>query len=911
MEEITAEWALWGKRPGDRADYSVLDCSKGGFQASQFKEIINRFAPGNPDVPDALPRVTISWVGAGTDPYLGMAIQTWTSENDGVGRDIAQTRYFCVPYAQLHDHRVSYRDLYEAFKDLPLPADHGLARVEVPEFDPDRIAKDLGEYGFRAVLGVASTLLVPRRPVCVLRAEQISLEVRLRFLDAVAALLPYGYRTRFTASTWTNSASPHRIRLSFAKSPRDEAHPVTWKSPAQPPGKDQVAGQYFGLLDGLHTRRGAATTIRLLAAETTPRRFEEPQHALTSAKRIAGPYLALALVRDGGHDPDGVRELFDGDTPGIMALEPAERTEALIYLIKLAEAQDAARITRWTPIIGHQNPIPVVDALITAARKLMWATANARVSGYLTLATRLGHPDRFLAALMRPPERTDQLEGGLGQAAQLLHDHVIATEETRLYENTRAVLADNPAVVCALMIQLVQDKMPHLGIGLAWLVPQTPDLLHPFQVILKAAHPLDLPAIETLAAHGRSCLRAILKVASDRGRLHLVLDAFIAWLNDHSTLDPDDWHYWGRQFGDLSPADPHLRATVDVLLMVVGAAPTSMMHIYARDWPAYLEGFLAAWTRPWTGDNRTSLLPEFCKHLAGISWKAHPGRADHIVALIEQLIGVSAPNEGAHLGRSLAESLHTAPSLAADPHARNWLRDNGVEYTESPAALPQAPEVREPPPLPSPPPPEPAHIPKSPPVQQQGSPQERQLQPPGPTVRELAERIVRRLVKACLDDHGPELVCGSIAREGEIQNVPTAWTVIDLLPRALIDSGKDWEVASNWTDTLASHLCQARIGTEFAMATYRGVPEELLIRARLLDTVMRHVAGSAHALAPPDRTTLEKARKELDQVIKEVKSKAPKDRRWFPGGSTSAQHASSAQQTHRKAQDQQDAEPGG
>src|SRR5262249_8356946 len=148
--------------------------------------------------------------------------------------------------------------------------------------------------------------------------------------------LPYGYRTRFTASTWTNSATRHRIRLSFARRARDEAHPVIWRSPGHVPLDEGAAGAYLERLDALLTGgQEPSWVIGRLAAEVGPRRFEDPTHAVQALERLERPRLVVERIRMDDGDPGEVRELLDSGE--IIDLEPDDRRKALGYLIGLGE----------------------------------------------------------------------------------------------------------------------------------------------------------------------------------------------------------------------------------------------------------------------------------------------------------------------------------------------------------------------------------------------------------------------------------------------------------------------------------------------------------------------------------------------------------------------------------------------
>ncbi|MEU0520365.1 hypothetical protein [Streptosporangium sp. NPDC006007] len=266
---VTAEWALWGKPPDARDDYEVLECSRGNLGRDEFSEIMTRYAPGTPT---ELPQVTISWFGGGDSAHLGLAIQKWSGQQDGLGRDIAITRYFCVPYRQAADGPVSYEALYDAFDGRELWAGAPLT-VDVPALDLQAIAERVDKAAKSA-----AALLLTGEPVCVVRGESLSMRERLRFLDVVAALLPYGLRARLTASTWTDSSARHRIKLSFAKRARDGAHSVTWDADDVVSSRNDVTSRYVKLLD----RYPCDELVSRLAEKTAPLSFKD-----------AGPVLAL------------------------------------------------------------------------------------------------------------------------------------------------------------------------------------------------------------------------------------------------------------------------------------------------------------------------------------------------------------------------------------------------------------------------------------------------------------------------------------------------------------------------------------------------------------------------------------------------------------------------------------------
>jgi len=276
-QAVTAEWALWGKQANETA-YRVLRCSDGVFTSDDFREVITRYASG---VKERLPQYTVCWIpGAQGHPaYLGVAVHELADPDPARsggrsrivgGREVEYVRLFCVPYAELAELGVSYPDLAGSVMEQQLPAgETAPIRVAVQAAaGPHHIAAK-----FRDLAVNVAALLLTTRPVCVLGAERTTAEDRLRFIELVMSLLPYGMRSRLSASTWASStAQDLKLRLYFANARRDDgkiSH-VSWDQP-EPltlPGESEAVRLYLDWL-----RRTGANAAPALAERTEPLRF--------------------------------------------------------------------------------------------------------------------------------------------------------------------------------------------------------------------------------------------------------------------------------------------------------------------------------------------------------------------------------------------------------------------------------------------------------------------------------------------------------------------------------------------------------------------------------------------------------------------------------------------------------------
>jgi hypothetical protein len=248
---VDVQWALYGKDAGASGD-RVLACSTGDLVMPNFADAISRFQLG---ALHRLPQVSVSYaqpVKSGSS-YLALAIHKQADQGqvalDEGGRPVTYTHYFCLPYGPLAAGGVTYQAMHEALRDVRLPAANGATlRVPIPgrPWQPSVIDP--------LALRVAA-LLLTGRSVCVLRAQHVPVAGRLGFIDTVMSLLPYGFRAKMTAATWTRATyRDHRFRLFFSDAPRGSQrrdHVVSWDQPETPviTREDGAAHEYLTWLE--------------------------------------------------------------------------------------------------------------------------------------------------------------------------------------------------------------------------------------------------------------------------------------------------------------------------------------------------------------------------------------------------------------------------------------------------------------------------------------------------------------------------------------------------------------------------------------------------------------------------------------------------------------------------------------
>jgi hypothetical protein len=266
---ITAEWALLGKKDGE-SGYRVLECSNGTLGEQNFRDVLTRYSPGTLKLAD-LPQVVISWL-EGDEERRYIAIAIYYRPEDGRvdlgGREFMLTNYFCVPYEAMTAGAVSYLTMYKELYGVDLPK-------SPPVPIPIRLTTPSGELVANNIqLGMnVAALLLTSRPVCILGADDVNLVGRLTFIDSVASLLPYGMRTRLSASTWTSPLyRTHKLRLFFSSADRGAVRPdnvVHWGRP------EDIRIDHAYSLEYLRLQNSGALYSARLAAYTRSTAFQD------------------------------------------------------------------------------------------------------------------------------------------------------------------------------------------------------------------------------------------------------------------------------------------------------------------------------------------------------------------------------------------------------------------------------------------------------------------------------------------------------------------------------------------------------------------------------------------------------------------------------------------------------------
>ena len=216
--ELTAEWVLIGKVPGSGSDYGVLATSAGGASLRSYVGVYVTGAPSSSasmDTPGAPPWITFGAHAAGPDQVMiSVTVLDQWEGLDHASRPIWPRRLFLFRFGELAAAGASYRTLWEAVQLTNLPAREPVLHFTVRSQPIADFMATIADRGFERLATLAAAML--EGPVGLTGAGHLTRDERLTLLDAVSALLPYGFRADLSASSSVDNTVAHQIRLVFA-----------------------------------------------------------------------------------------------------------------------------------------------------------------------------------------------------------------------------------------------------------------------------------------------------------------------------------------------------------------------------------------------------------------------------------------------------------------------------------------------------------------------------------------------------------------------------------------------------------------------------------------------------------------------------------------------------------------------
>jgi hypothetical protein len=357
--------AVKSKQQGDKLDYHVLAWSAGRLMSEDFESLFKELSVGtmpfNPrSKGEGHPWITVGPFKRDGQGFIAIIHQEWTSRLDASGRPVAALFCLCVAERVLADYAPSYAGLSALIPgqqfffggDSELLGDAKISFEPLAEELP-AVAAVIDETGFEFCAHVAALLL--QSPVVIMQGQDLSVETRLSFLDAVASLLPYGCRADLNLSTWMSSTTD-RIRISFSDVMLPKQTRVSWSAAAG--DRAELCGdaaRYYDYLLGIreHFGRDTGGVLAELAKERRPLSFDDTVPFVKALREIDKEYFVGKEHLEGKAQIDDIRELLRRKS---SRLGREDVTKYLITLLRESPRLDDMDILRkhwdrslWVP----------------------------------------------------------------------------------------------------------------------------------------------------------------------------------------------------------------------------------------------------------------------------------------------------------------------------------------------------------------------------------------------------------------------------------------------------------------------------------------------------------------------------------------------------------------------------------
>jgi len=327
--EITAAWALIDKAPG-RIGYEIVGSSGdiGDYPWRYVSGTPSSSVP--PDAPTAPPWLTFAPFPDRPETLFSVSVLDWRKERDEAGRPIWPRSFFLMSYQDIAAAGASYRGLWDAVRDIRLPSSAGPSRrLTVRSPSRGELAETIRQIGIEPV-AVAAAYLLDGRQVALTGHELARLDRldRLAALDAVFALLPYGFRAGLSASTGVNNPIDHRISLVFAESVRraelaSQQVRVSLSEPTVAP-PNGLSREYLRHLFRVIEEYGLDVLVAHLWAARDEHSVERPGEALWRLDELSRRYTTGRLPDAAAEPPETQAPLPEPEPshPGLGRVEP-------------------------------------------------------------------------------------------------------------------------------------------------------------------------------------------------------------------------------------------------------------------------------------------------------------------------------------------------------------------------------------------------------------------------------------------------------------------------------------------------------------------------------------------------------------------------------------------------------------
>lgn len=234
MKKMKISWAIQTKHPGDSQDYRVLACSKGNMNADTYDFLIRKWMTGEVPLDNTSYNPAAPWYQFGIEEegeQIVLIKQIWAGYGDFTNRPVLESICLLIPFEKLAEAGCGFKQMMDIFeqeevsnflkerKDSIYEGNENLTDKDMQIVLPTQnevliwMENAVEEVGQETCLQGLDMLLKGHLRIVPGGTDIPGVNERVKWLDAILALLPYGVRANCPASLWVSGNMSNNINL--------------------------------------------------------------------------------------------------------------------------------------------------------------------------------------------------------------------------------------------------------------------------------------------------------------------------------------------------------------------------------------------------------------------------------------------------------------------------------------------------------------------------------------------------------------------------------------------------------------------------------------------------------------------------------------------------------------------------
>jgi len=372
-------WAFYSKLDRDSDDTRVLATSPtpgpgGGTVTDLVQSMYSMRPPTRSPAAGPLPIASFGPPRpVAGPPWLAVClVEPVEHQFDASKRTFHRASLYALPYAVAARDGITHAALLDHVLLHPLaPSSTEPVPAPLPRADPAPVAL-IERLGADWCIATAAVLL--EGPVTVVGAGDLDVRTRADVLDAVMALLPFGFRASVMAATDAEPGPPFRSRLSFGADPGAGAAVELGRVP-RPRFAEALA--YREVVDRFVRRHSLPELLAFLAADRRPCDIDDLDVVRALPEMLDELMTQWAEARAGKLGPGPARMLIDR----LPITSAAQLTELVGPLLTAAVTPWDSSAAGWLDATWGQQLVPALACVLPAWPSAAQAATYELVDG--------------------------------------------------------------------------------------------------------------------------------------------------------------------------------------------------------------------------------------------------------------------------------------------------------------------------------------------------------------------------------------------------------------------------------------------------------------------------------------------------------------------------------------------------